>query len=165
MSNTHYMAHTPKQSLREAIAMTIVNAMKPVYFALRSNRKIWQTTQADLAAMPEGTLGRDLAHFLHNNGLTLMPRAEFHDVYHVLFGYGTTMREETCIQFLPMGNGRYSIPHIITNTVSLVFYPEHWSEYYKAYQMGRSANRFHDWDFEPMLCLRTTDVRKLIFGS
>ncbi len=165
MYSTPTTAHIQKPSIRETVAMIIVNAMKPVYFALRSHRKTWRTTQTDLAAMPEGTLGRDLSVFLQNNGLTLMPKAEFHDVYHVLFGFGTTMREETCIQFLPMGNGRYSIPHIITNAVSLVFYPEHWGDYYKAYHMGRRANTFHDWDFEPMLCLKTTVVRKLIFGE
>ncbi len=165
MNNVSTAAFAQKQSIREQVAMLLVNSMKPFYFALRSHRKIWRITQADLAQMPEGSLGRDLYAFLHNNGLKLMPRAEFHDVYHVLFGFGTTMREETTIQFISMGNGRYSIPHMATNMVSLAFYPEHWGDYYKAFQMGRRANTFHDWDFEPMLCLKTTDVRQLIFGA
>jgi ubiquinone biosynthesis protein Coq4 len=149
--------------LRERIALTIVAAMKPVYFLLRHNRTCWRTTQADLAIMPEGTLGKDLSNFLHINGLQLMPRAEFHDVYHVLFGFGTTMKEETCIQFVPLGNGRRSIPYLVTITISIIFYPENWEDFYKAYRIGKSANKFHDWDFEPMLGIRTDEVRRRIF--
>ena len=153
-------AHRP---LRERIAEGIVSTMKPVYFLLRQNRRTWSTTYHDLAAMPPGTLGNDLARFLHSNGLALMPRAEFHDVYHVLFGYGTTMKEETCIQFIPFGNGRYTVPHIVTNSVALVFYPELWGDFYRAFVRGRKANKFHDWDFEPMLMMKTEDVRGMIF--
>ncbi len=87
-----------------------------------------------------------------------MPSAEFHDVYHVLFGFATTMKEETCIQFIPMGNGRCTTPYVVTNAVSVVFYSENWWLYYRAFMIGRSANRFHDIDFEPMLLMRTKDI-------
>jgi ubiquinone biosynthesis protein Coq4 len=139
--------------------------MKPVYFILRRNRKPWQITYDGLARMPQGTLGYDLAQFLYKNEIALMPRAEFHDVYHVLFNYGTTMKEETCIQFIPFGNGRFSIPHIVTNTIALALYPESWGDFYNAFRKGRSANRFHDWDFELMLHMKTDDVRKMIFSK
>ncbi len=152
-------ASTP---LRERAAMILVNAMKPLYFYMRRDRKVWSVTQEELGQMPTGTLGKDLYNFLNANGLTLMPRAEFHDVHHVLFRFGTTMQDETTIQFVSLGNGRYTIPHIITNIVSVVFYPEHWGMYMDAFKLGRSANKFHDWDFETMLRIQTTEVRRMI---
>ena len=152
-------ARTP---LRERIAMIMVNAMKPVYFYMRRHRKAWTVTQDELCRMPAGTLGRDLGNFLTANGLMLMPKAEFHDVYHVLFRFGTTMPEETAIQFVSLGNGRYTLPHIVTNIVSLVFYPQHWDKYLQAYRTGRAASKFHHLDFEPMLRLQTSEVRDMI---
>ncbi len=50
--------------IRDRVAEKIVNIMKPVYFLMRKNRRAWNVTQADLAGMPKGPLGRDLADFL-----------------------------------------------------------------------------------------------------
>lgn len=163
--SVHQMTAMPeRQPLRDRIALMLVAMMKPVYFLLRHDRKVWSTSYVDLASMPEGTLGKDLAKFLYANQLELMPRAEFHDVYHVLFGFSTIMKDETTIQFVVLGNGRWTLPHLVTNSISLVFYPEHWGVYYRAFQLGRRCNRFHNWDFEPMLGLRTDEVRKLVMG-
>ena len=94
-----------------------------------------------------------------------LPRAEFHDVYHVLFEYGTNIRDEAMIQFVPLGNGRRSLPYVACTIVSAVFYPEFWGSFYEAFMRGRQANTFHNWDFEPLLTLPTAEVREMIFGS
>ncbi len=151
-----------KQSIREQIAGRIVNFSKPIYFLLRYKRKAWKVTQAELATYPQNSLGKDLSEFLTANNLQLMPKAEFHDVYHVLLGFGTTMREETCIQFVSMGNGNYSLPHLAANFTSLLFYPEHWGDFKDAFMRGRKAARFYDLDFENLLKMPTSRLRECL---
>ena len=164
MNRTTTIAMPRRQSIRERLAWKIAYALKPLYFAMRRDRKQWNITYDDLALMPEGTLGNDLAKFLYTNQLDIMPRAEFHDVYHVLFDYGTDIKDEACIQFVPVGNGRRSLPYLACITVTMVFYPEHLEDFYKAYLKGKNAVKFHNWDFEPMLQMKTSEVRKMIFG-
>ena len=153
-----------RQSFRERLSWKIAYALKPLYFALRRNRKAWSCTIEDMEAMPAGSLGFEVAAFLNRHGLEIMPRAEWHDVYHVVFGYETNIRDEACIQFVPLGNGRRSLPYLACTLVSAAFYPEFWGDFYAAYKRGRSAVRFHDWDFEPMLSLPLTEVRRMIFS-
>lgn len=154
-----------RQSFRERLSWKIAYALKPLYFALRRNRRAWSVTIADMQAMPPGSLGNELAAFLMRHNLEIMPRAEWHDVYHVVFGYETNIRDEACIQFVPLGNGRRSLPYIACTLVSAAFYPEFWGDFYHAFQKGRKAVRFHDWDFEPMLGLPLLEIRERIFGA
>ncbi len=151
-----------KRSIRERIADRIVNVAKPLYFLLRFRRKTWKVTREELASYPINSLGKDLYNFLESNNVQLMPRAEFHDVFHLLLGYGTTMREETCIQFVSMGNGNYSLPHLVTNITSLLFFPENWGEYRKAIIRGRQAARFYDLDFEQLLKMPSNRLRECL---
>ncbi len=155
---------TQRASVREFIANSLVKSLKPVYLYLRKNRKPWNITMEELEKMGNGTLGNDLYNFLHSHGLEIMPRIEFHDVYHVLFEYETDMKSETMIQFVPIGNGRISLPFLISTFVSAVFYPENWNEYYLAYLRGKKAIQFHDWNFESLLAENTEELRKQIFG-
>ncbi|MEX0965889.1 MAG: Coq4 family protein [Bacteroidia bacterium] len=113
--------------------------------------------------MPEGTLGRDVGIFLKRHNLEVIPMAEFHDVYHVLFNYGTTIKDEACIQFVPLGNGRWSLPYVACTFVSAAFYPEYWKDFYRAFCTGKNANKFHDWDFQELLGAETEKIRRMIF--
>jgi len=132
---------------------------------MRIRRKPWPEDVTSLAAYPENSLGKDLSRFLAQNEFELMPRAEFHDVYHVLFEYGTSMREETAIQFVVIGNGRWSLPNLISSAVALVFYPEHWSFYKESYVRGKLTRRFYDVDFQEYLSNDTTSLRKKFMRS
>lgn len=152
-----------QQSFRERLSWKIAYTLKPLYFFLRRKKKAWTVTMETMEAMPAHSLGNDVARFLKRYELNIMPRAEWHDVYHVLFGYETNIRDEACIQFIPLGNGRWSLPYVACTLVSLLFYPEFRGDFYAAFKRGRSANRFHDWDFEPLLQLPTAEVRKMIF--
>jgi len=154
---------TQRQSFREKLSWKIAYALKPLYFLLRRNRREWTVTIEDMRQMPQGSLGNDVALFLDKYNLSVMPRAEWHDVYHVLFGYETNIRDEACIQFVPLGNGRWSVPYLACTLVSAAFYPEFWPDFYAAYQRGKAANQFHNWDFEPLLSLPTREVRNRIF--
>jgi ubiquinone biosynthesis protein Coq4 len=152
-----------RSSFRDWLSQRLVSMGKPVYMLLRIRRKPWGITMNELHTMPEGTLGNDLAKFLEANDLQLMPKAEFHDVYHVLFQFNTTMRDETCLQFVPLGNGKRSLPYIISTLVATVFYPEHWEYFFTAYQKGRQASKFHHINFKDYLETSTAEVRRMIF--
>lgn len=152
-----------RQSFREKLSWKIAYALKPLYFSLRKHRKEWDVTLQDMQQMPEGTLGNDVYLFLTRHQLNIMPKAEWHDVYHVLFGYETNIRDEACIQFVPLGNGRWSAPYLACTLVSALFYPEFWGDFYAAYKKGKAANKFHNWDFEQLLQLPTAEVRRMIF--
>ena len=152
-----------RTGFRDRLSEFLVNSFKPLYLFMRKDKTPWKITMGTLAAMPAGTLGKDVANFLQANGLSIMPRAELHDVYHVLFGYSTLMKDETCIQFVPLGNGRISAPYVASTLVAAVFYPEYWPDFYAAFRRGRAAATFHNWDFEPLLQLPTEQVRRMIF--
>lgn len=151
-------------SFREKLSLKILDILIPVYFVMRRNRQAWTTTVDDMHQMPAGSLGNDVANFLTSHNLKLMPKAEWHDVYHVLFGYETNMRDETCIQFVPVGNGRWSVPYIACVLVTAIVWPEYWGYYYEGFKRGKAAAKFHDWNFEPLLRMPTQQIRRMIFG-
>lgn len=153
-----------RQSLREKLSWKIAYTLKPIYFFLRRHRKAWNITIEDMQQMPACSLGNDVAAFLTKHHLEMMPKAEWHDVYHVLFEYETNIRDEACIQFVPVGNGRWSLPYLSCILVTAVIWPEYWGDFYAAYKRGRAAAKFHEWDFEPLLRLPTQQVRNMIFG-
>lgn len=154
-----YLSTTVRTSLRDRVANTLVAAGKPVYTLMRFRRKPWPLTKEDLQNYASGTLGHDLYCFLEMHHFELMPRAEFHDIFHVLLQMSTNMRDETSIQFVVIGNGKWSLPNLVSSGVALVFYPEHWSTYRKAYQRGKSARTFYDAPFLQLLEQPTTELR------
>lgn len=138
-------------SVRDKFFDAFARTMIPVYQLLRKNKKPWQITQAQLQHFPIGSLGHSVYLFLTENELTLIPRAEFHDVYHVLFGFNTSMEDETAIQFLGVGNGRYSLPWLASCGLAFVFYPERWGKFRQAFQKGKACKPFHHLDWESLL--------------
>lgn len=162
MSIASFLSHT--LPLRHRLSDFIVGSLKPVYFLVRKKRKAWSTTISDLANMPAGSLGNDIYLYLAQNSFDLIPKAEFHDVYHVLLGYSSHMKDETCIQFVVMGNGRHSLPNILANAVSVFLYPEYWEDFKQAFLKGKRASTFHQLPFESLLMEETVSLRKRIFG-
>lgn len=142
---------TTRPSFRDSVANKLVAIGKPIHTIMRYRRKPWNISKKELSEYPENSLGQQLYQFLEQNEFELMPRIEFHDVYHVLFQLGTTMREETNIQFVVIGNGKRSLPNLIATVVCVVFYPEYWNEFRKAYQRGRNAKKFYDLKFIELL--------------
>lgn len=142
---------TTRASFRDSVAKRLVAIGKLIHTIMRYRRMPWNISKEELSEYPENSLGKQLYRFLDQNEFELMPRIEFHDVHHVLFQLGTTMREETNIQFVVIGNGKRSLPNLIASVVCIVFYPEYWNEFRKAYQRGRNANKFHDLNFIELL--------------
>lgn len=118
---------TQRKSIRAIVANSFVQIGYPIYALMRIRRKPWTYTVEDYLNFTEGSLGHDIGKFLKDNGFSPLARAEFHDVYHILFQLNTTMKDETTIQFIVMGNGKLSAPNILSSLVALVFYPEYWN--------------------------------------
>lgn len=152
-------------SLRDKYFDAFARTMIPVYQWLRKNKKPWSVTQAQLQHFPLGSLGHSVHLFLAENQLTLIPRAEFHDIYHVLFGFTTSMEDETAIQFLGVGNGRYSLPWLASCALAVAFYPERWGRFYRAFKKGKSCKPFHHLDWEGLLQEQTLDLKKRLQKS
>lgn len=149
--------------IRESISRGLVNSLQNIYLGLRKDRKQWETTKQDLKNMPSGSLGNDVYLFINEHEFELIPKAEFHDVYHVLLGYGTSIKHESMIQCLLVGNGRSTLPSLACTMVSVMFFPEHWGSFKNAYLIGREANVFHNWSFEELLLQSTSSLRDQIF--
>ena len=150
-------------ALRDTISRGLVNLLQDAYLYLRKDRKPWVTTKEDLKMMPDGSLGKDVYLFITTNEFELIPKAEFHDVYHVLLQYGTSIKHESMLQCALVGNGRSTLPSLVCTMVSVVFFPEHWGDFYKAYKRGRNAKVFHNWNFERMLLEPTHVIRSQVF--
>jgi len=157
-------ASTAQSSLRNRIANFLVTQLTPVYQTLRFKRKAWNTTKNDLKKCAPGTLGNALYQFLDGHNFNLIPKAETHDVWHVLFGYTVEMKDEMSIQFVVLGNGRHSAPYLYSCLVAILMYPEHWGSFYKAYQRGKLASTFWHFNFEALLNENLFELRERIFG-
>jgi len=158
-------ANTSRPSIRDAVANFLVRSLTPLYQTIRYKRKPWQTTKNDLKQCGPGTLGNAMYRFLDKHDLDLIPKAETHDVWHVLFGYTIEMKDEMSIQFVVLGNGRHSAPYLYSCLVAVLMYPEYWGSFYTAYQRGASAISFAHFNFEELLNEDLAALRKSIFGS
>lgn len=155
----------PFDSLRDRFTRKIVIYLIPIYLFLRRKRKPWSVDINDLKKMPKGSLGNDMYLFVTKNNFTTIPRAEFHDLYHVLMGFDTTMEQELAIEFAVFGNGKTSVPYWATILYSLALYPEKWEYFRKAYLFGKNAKKFHHLNFEKLLTRNTMEMRQNIFYS
>lgn len=153
-----------KLTIREKLLINLVEWTKPWLGRFFQKSKIpWKIGLKKLKTFPPGTLGGDLAHFLEKEGLSLMPKFESHDVYHVLLKYKTTVVDEARMQFFLMGNRKYTLYIIGTNVIALIFYPEKIQTFIKEFQKGRKAISIGKWDFEFLLNESTRSLRKMIF--
>lgn len=150
-------------SFRDWISTHLVEIFKPFYIMVLSRKKRWQADADFLKKLPKGSLGHDLFLFLRENNFKLIPKAESHDVLHVLLGYDTSIVGEACLQTMLMANGKRSLPTLVTSLVSQLFYPENREQLHQAYLRGEAAHHFHSWNFEVLLHVPTQEVRKMIF--
>ncbi|MBL7718715.1 MAG: hypothetical protein JNL72_07760 [Flavipsychrobacter sp.] len=110
----------------------------PVLLVIRKPKE-FPYNMPQLQALPEGTLGRELALFLRGNDLHLLRYYEKHDIKHVLMGYPSTEEGEVCLQYFMLGNGHVSFPVLITVTFGALFMPEHYRLFAQAYRRGKAT--------------------------
>ncbi len=139
-------------ALRAAFINGLVNFTGPIYrFLTKQKKDAWKYGIDDLRNFPTGSLGRELAAFLDEHGIELMPKFEGHDVYHILTGYGTSPEAESRMQWWLLGNRKYSFYTLGTVMVSIMFFPDQYGHFIRDYVKGSKVQKISDWDFESLL--------------
>lgn len=138
-----------------AVAKTI----GPIVFDFGMKGEGWNITTADLLHFPDGTVGRTLGEFLKKSGLELLDRAESHDVFHVLFDYSTSIKDEFALQFFLYGNGKTSLASVGTTLGSWFMFPWAWSYFDTSYQRGKHCVDVSSLDLKSMLSKDLSEVK------
>jgi len=116
-------------------------------------------TLDQLAVMEDGTLGKDLYHFVSHKKLELLTHYVRHDMKHIVLGYDTTEEGELCLQAFMLGNGRISFPVVATIIFGLCTAPEYWKSMRKAFRKGRNTIAIHQWDWLSLANAKTTTIK------
>ena len=180
MTNHALFSPLPLFRLRESIVSLAVKWTGPIYCKLRvflhtflnwftqSQRfstQPWKQTKLDLSFYQEGSLGKSMFYFLDKENYDLMPWAETHDACHVILGYGTTVKEEICLQFCLLGSGKRSIYLLGTLVLGFGLFPEYWNDCIQAFQRGQSLVHFSKWSFEHLLNEPLDVLRQMILQT
>jgi ubiquinone biosynthesis protein Coq4 len=160
MENTKQInaAYRVERPIHEKLILWWLGIIAPIVFYFGSKEKAWEITTADLLKLPGGTLGNELGKFYRKENLEPIPRAELHDVFHVLFNYSTSLKGEAALQFLLWGNGKTSIASIGTVLGAGVIFPRQWNYFQQAYDKGKRCADISTMDFKSLL---TEDLQKL----
>ena len=136
---------------RSDVLVFLTHNMALPLLQLLRNEERFQYTLQQLAAMPEDSLGFNLAGFLQRKNLALLPYYARHDIKHLLLNYDTTDEGEVCLQCFMMGNGHLSIPVISTVLYGFFTMPEYWRSFKKACQRGRHSIPIEKWQWFELL--------------
>jgi len=135
----------------EKISNWSAQFLGPVVFNFGTKEKAWNLTTADLLQFPEGTLGKVLGEFLKEAGLEPIAHAESHDVYHVLFDYSTTFKDEVALQFFLRGNGKTSIASIGVSIGAWFIFPRSLNYLKSSYKRGKKCSDISKLDLKALL--------------
>ena len=138
-------------TLRATFIEYLFYAASKVYLKFKLYQQPWRVQQHELKSYPQGSLGQALFHFLEEHHYTLQALAETHDVFHVLVGIPTTVKDEIGLQYLLLGNGKRSPFLVLAVLTGLLLMPDKLSFFIKQYHKGRSIIPFHHLDFEALL--------------
>jgi ubiquinone biosynthesis protein Coq4 len=133
----------------------------PVLRLIRKPQK-FPYTQNELKKMPDGSLGKDLALFLQQRDLELLPYYAKHDIKHILLQYDTTDEGEVCLQCFMLGNGHLSFPVMATVLFGFATMPEYWSSFTKAYRHGQKSIAIKSWQWFNILSQPTQLLKNKI---
>lgn len=118
---------------------------------------------AELCNLPEGSLGKDIANCLDENGLRLIPKFESHDLKHVLLGYKMTPIDEIRLQAFMLGNGNWSIPSIAIMLFGATLLPGRWPVFFQDFKNGRRTKPISTWSINDFENEQTAFLRKCLF--
>lgn len=144
---------------------TLFEMTQTVYLKYFKKNTAWAINKKQLLDYPKSTLGYNLGRFLEKQGFDIIPKAERHDVYHVLTGYSIREQDEVALQYLCYGNGKRSIYGLGVILVGSMLLPEYLKYYIQSYKRGQSAKAFHDLDFKPLLGHSLSDLKGQLFDS
>ena len=109
----------------------------------KKDKSAWELSSADLLNYPSNTLGYKVGLFLSDNGFEFFPKHETHDLFHVILGYGVTVKEEIGLQYLLYGNGKRSLYLYMVMSLGFFLVPEYYRFYKSSYQKGKKQKTFY----------------------
>lgn len=108
---------------------------------------------SELISYPYNSLGFHLGRYLFKKGYEYSTLLEKEDVYRLLLTKDTSAKEEFGMYFYLFGNGNFKLDTLSEMFIGFFAYPLAIKYYYKRYQQGKNALRFHDLDHFKMLHL------------
>jgi ubiquinone biosynthesis protein Coq4 len=138
-------------SLRSRLLVFLTHNMALPMLRFVRRPQLFPYTGEQLQALPAGTLGYDLVHFLHRKNLKLLPHYAKHDIKHILLQYDTTGEGEVCLQCFMLGNGHISFPVAATVLYGFVTMPEYWKKFRIAYRRGKQSIPIKNWKWFSIL--------------
>lgn len=134
-----------------------------IYTNYFKKNKPWGLTKLKLLKFPKDSFGYHLGVFLDENDFDLIPKAERHDAYHILTGFGTKVEDEIAQQYLCFANGKRSLYLFAVLILGTIILPDYLNYYLRSYKIGKSANIFHKLDFKGLLHIPFNDLQASIF--
>ncbi len=155
---------TPKMyALRARFLQWLVNHTSKLYLnTIKRHKPIWKYSKDELRSFPTGSLGKEIANFLDEHQIDFIPRAENHDVFHLLTGYTTTAEDEIAMQYWLVGNQKLTPYTIGTCLIGMLVFPEFWGQYMSAFRKGKSSPSIVHWDFEQLLYSNAQSIQLYI---
>lgn len=149
---------------REKIILKVLDKILKLHkrFYL-SNRPQWNISREELLNYPMGSLGNELGLFLLKSNFHSIPMIERHDVFHLLFGFETHVKDEIAMLFFQVGNGKVTPFTTVSAFGAALFYPECFFYFIRHFNRGRNAISVSNWNFRPFLNENFTELQDTIF--
>jgi len=149
--------------IHEKTSSFVAHLIGPMVFNVGIKEPSWNLSTSQLLAFPNGTVGKTLGEFLKNNRLEPIAGAESHDLYHILFNYDSSFKDEVALQFFLRGNGKKSIASFGTSIGAWCVLPMHWSYLKSSYARGKECMDISKLDLKSILLNDFNEVRTKLF--
>lgn len=153
-----------KRSARAKAVLWLLEKSVPFHARLNKQRIAWNLSSDDLLKFEKGSLGNALGLFYKTEKFEPIPKAERHDVFHVLLGYSTNVIDEAAMQFFLWGNGKPSFFTIGTCLLTALLFPNKLKFFVDAYRKGKRCTSIRDWNFKLLLSKNINDLKNKIFN-
>ncbi len=143
----------------------VAHLVGPIVFNFGAKEPGWKMSTTQLLNLPNGTVGKNLGEFFKENKLEPIAGAELHDLYHVLFGFSSSFKDEVALQFFLRGNGKNSIASYSTSVGAWCILPTEWSYLRSSYERGKKCNDISKLDPGSILFENFDEVRATLFNG
>ncbi|HLP13781.1 MAG TPA: hypothetical protein VK177_17740 [Flavobacteriales bacterium] len=138
--------------------LKIYGFIKPMQYLYRN--KGYDQKQKYLTKLEKGTVGYDVAQFLNDEKLGLIPKFEGHDLKHVILGFGRTSEEELKMQAYLLGNGNYS-PLCLLFLLTAVLMPSSWKSLKRCFLKGQKSPSILHLKLNDCMNIKTAELRRI----
>lgn len=140
-----------QRSVRARFVLWLLEKSVPLHALFNKRRMAWNLNVEDFLRFRPGSLGYTLGQFYMKEEFAPVPKAERHDVFHVLLGYSTDVIDESAMQFFLWGNGKSSLFTTGTCLLSALVFPNRIGYFIRHYNKGRHSAPVGNWDFRQLL--------------